>query len=185
VKLIVDTTGPTDQLELDIDTMLEDALDADALFAKVLARICQYVIRNEQSLDSLYVVQLDGDEETGLDVPDDDGVDFTHLKEACQLFWYLSEKDRWIDEGRVFAKVNDHWQYTNFDDIKSEVEDDYHSQYEDCDGPEAFAKQYMEDVCDDLPEHYRSYFDYEAYGEALIQDFEQYEWNGTTYLYSR
>lgn len=185
MKLIIDTTGPTDQLEINIDTMLEDSLDADALFARVLARICQYVIRNEQSLDSFYVVQLDGDDETGLDVPSDTDVDFTHLKEACQLFWYLAKENAWIDEGRVFVRVNENWRYINFDDLKSEVEDNFHTQYEDCDGPREFAKQYMEEVCDDLPEHYAPYFDYEAYGEALIQDFEQYEWNGMTYLYSR
>lgn len=184
MKLIVDTTGPTDQLELDIDTMLEDALDADALFAKVLARICQYVIRNEQSLDSLYVVQLDGDEETGLDVPDDDGVDFAHLKEACQLFWYLSEKDSWIDEGRVFARLNDNWRYVDFDDLKEEVEDNYHTEF-DAGDEAAWAEEYTDEVDLGIPDHLKSYFDYDAYAETLLSDFEQYEWCGKTYLYSR
>lgn len=185
MKLIVDTTGPTDQLELDIDSMVELCEDADALFAVVLARICTYAVRNSQSLDAVFYVQLDGDEETGLDVPDDDGTDFSHLKEACQLFWYLSEKDKWITEGRVFARLDNNWRYVDFSDLKSEVEDDFHTEYEDCDGPAEFAKQYMEDCCDDLPEHYKSYFDYDSYGEALLQDYDQYEWNGTNYLYSR
>lgn len=184
MKLIVDTTGPTDQLTLDIDAYMNSCEDADALFAVVLARICTYVVRNSQTLDDFYVVQLDGDEEEGLDVPDDSATDFTHLREACQLFWYLGEKDQWVDEARVFARINDHWKYTNFDDLKSEVEDDYHTEFDT--GDEAsWAEEYTDEVDLGIPDHLKSYFDYDAYAEALIADFEQYEWNGKTYLYSR
>lgn len=184
MKLIVDTTGPTDQLEINIDTMLESAEDADALFAMVLSRICRYVVHNGQSLDSFYVVQLDGDDESGLDVPDDSASDFTHLREACQLFWYLGERDPWVNEARVFARINDHWKYTNFDDLKEEVEDNYHTEFET--GDEAsWAEEYTDEVDMGIPDHLKPYFDYDKYAEALLDDFEQYEWNGTTYLYSR
>lgn len=184
MKLIVDTTGPTDALSIDIDTMIEECEDADGLFALVLARICRYVHRNSQSLDSFYVVQLDGDEEEGLDVPDDDVPNFTHLREACQLFWYLSERDRWVDEGRIFARLNDNWRYVDFDDLKSEIEDNYHTEF-DAGDEASWAEGYTDEVDLGIPDHLKPYFNYEAYAEALIAGFEQYEWNGTTYLYHR
>jgi antirestriction protein ArdA len=184
MKLIVDTVGPTDQLAIDIDTMIEECEDADGLFALVLARVCRYVHVNSRTLDDFYVVQLDGDDEGGLDVPDDSASDFTHLREACQLFWYLSEKDRWVDEARVFARINDNWKYVDFDDLKSEVEDNYHAEFDT--GDEAsWAEEYTDEVDLGIPDHLKSYFDYEAYAEALIEDFDQYEWDGKTYLYHR
>lgn len=181
MKLIIDTTGPTDQLTLDIDTMLESCDDADALFAFVLGRICRYVHTNGQSLDDFYVVQLDGDVETGLDVPDDSASDFTHLREACQLFWYMHEKDRWVDESRIFARINDHWKYTNFDDLKSEIEDDYSAGFDKGDEDD-WAKEWVEET-EGVPESLMSYIDWDKYAADLLQDYEQYEWDGKIYLY--
>lgn len=184
MKLIVDTVGPTDRYELDIDVLIDSCEDADALFAVVLSRICIYVVRNSQTLDDFYVVQLDGDEEGGLNVPDDSAADFTYLREACQLLWYLNEKDSWVDEGRIFAKINDNWKYTNFDDLKSEIEDDFHAEFDTGDEA-AWAEEYTDEVDFGIPDHLKSYFDYEAYAEALLSDYDQYTWGGKTYLYSR
>lgn len=183
MKLIIDTVGPTDQCEIDISAIIDSCESADTLFAFVLSRICAYVIHNDQTLDDFYVVRLDGDEEECLDVPDDSASDFTNLREACQLFWYLNEKDRWVDEGRVFARINDHWKYTNFDNLKSEIEDEYSAEFDTGDESD-WAQEYAEDT-EGVPDGLMSYIDWDKYASDLLQGYEQYEWNGKTYLYHR
>lgn len=182
MKLVIDTVGPTDPCVIDIDEMLESAKDADQLFAIVLGFVCRYVHINGRSLDDFFVVQMDGDREGGLDVPDDSASDFTHLREACQLFWYMAVDGQRVDEGRIFARVNDHWKYINFDDLSAEIEDSYYTEF-DSGCEEEWAQEWAND-CEGVPEGLMSYIDWKSYARDLLHDYEQYEWNGKVYLYS-
>lgn len=122
----------------------------------------------------------DGRDEMGIS---DDG-DYDWISDAAKLAWYVEhELSSWHEPHALFAKIRgEGWKWTNFDELNS-WEDEYSQEYDG--DAEEFGKNWLYETDGDLPDHLQPYFDYEAYGESLLEGYDQQEWGGMTYLFHR
>lgn len=192
-----DASGTDSQGEFDNKLGLSDLIDNDArvtdvesLHAVIVVTLAEWCIEKGVSLDDAFPLYLYDaeiwDNDTSLRVDAGPDTDFNvWTKELAQLAWYIEGTDsNYVDKDQVFAFLSDnHWKYINFDSLEDEVNDNYHTELTDNDYEE-FAREYMSNfTCESLPAHLEAYFDFEAYGADLVNDFSQLEWNGRTFLY--
>jgi hypothetical protein len=176
-------TGVGD-FSVDVDSAIAESVDATALCAVLLGRLLKQSVSQGCDASDFYVYSLDGDVEKGLMMSHGNSWDFSWLLEVSQFFWYLNEKPSHVDEAQVFACIESRgWSRIDFELLGEAVETGYHREF---DGDhEEFAREYMSDSCESLPDHLESHFDYDSYGESLLEKYEQCEWGGRTFLYIR
>lgn len=182
---LVSTT--VDNKVIDLDLLFGDeccVTDSETLFAALLVKVANWVQYSGGQFSDIYCDTFDGDDETGFDLGVAVGSDFfERLREVALMAWYMKNEGKYVEEARVFAVIeNQHIKYFDFESIQSEVEDDYHGEIED---EEDWARQYLEDTDQALPDGLESYFDYQQFGEDLIRDsFTKVEWCGQEFIYS-
>lgn len=188
MKLYVTSTAIDAGLEVDISWQLNDGCcvtNADQLFCRMLVKICNWVVANGGELSDVYCDSFDGNGETGFDLGLSSGADFfERLREVALLAWYIHEKGTWIEEARIFAVIeNVGLKWFNFEDLESQVEDDYVGEYPD--DAEEWARKWMNETDQAIPESLEQYFDYEQYGKDMLRDAHStVEWNGQRFLYA-
>lgn len=186
-----ETSGTEDfanRIDLSAIAAEDDVLDWEDLRRGIIDELVKWCIEREVDLYDtfpLYLVdaQIWEDPEEYLDVSGD-----TLLKwpeKVAKFAWFVENLPSWIESDQVWAVVdNVHWEYVDFDNLKSFVEDDFHGEflgdYED------FAQEWHENTSDfRLPEHMYHFVDWRSYGESLVSDFSEVRWNDRTFLYYR
>ena len=144
------------------------------------------------SMDDVIVCSISGEssrqDADTLDVPlpDDHGT-FQVLVEQCETLVKLHDiveaNEHSLD--RLLATiVHEEWDSFDFDDTKywdeqlftSFDEDDY----------EEFAKYEMETCDTEIPEHQHKYFDFDQYGQDVLDDdYYHTTFNGVTYVFNK
>lgn len=190
--LTVDAVGHFGNREkIDLTSLVEDseyALDDESFKTILIIAIAQQAIEWGVSFDDMIPLEIYDQEVWESTSSESISVDFSRdwIGEISKLTWFVEYGDKFgMDRDQVFAVLNDtHWMYVDFDDLSSAVEDDYHGEYEG--DAEEFAREWMSNFDEgDLPEHLQSHFDYESYGEALLEDFSKLRWNDRTFLYNQ
>lgn len=189
MKLHITSTKIDNDLVLDSEQLCMDnccVMTGEALFAKLLQRVCYWVTMQGGALSDVYCDTFDGDEEEDFDLGMAAGGGFfERLRDVALLIWYLKNgKATQIDEAQVFAVIeNQGLKWFDFESIKSEVEDNCLGEYPD--DVEEWAIEYLRETGQSLPDGLESYFDYEQFGQDMLRDnYSEVEWNGNTYLYS-
>lgn len=162
------------------DVWMEPSVsDADDLFLAVIHHIALWALENGHGMDVIegFTLDHDGDE---LAIHSEAG-DWTWLKQVCKVVAY-HENDGHVPTNAVLGSIKDAgWKWFNFDSVK-DLEDTYSQEwggdYED------FAKEWMSNVGEDLPEHLEYYFNYQDYGENLIEsDYAIIEFANEEFLF--
>jgi len=174
---------PGDSEGIDLDDLWVHADDADELFELIVVEVAKFADERGIAFGSV----------TGLSFDDDDGEelaiganenDTLWIHEVAKLYSYLQSRGLRAAGGAVLAYIEHvDWRYFDFDTDFRTVESRY---YEEFDGDCAkYAAGRMEEGGNYISEDLESYFDFQAYGEALISDYDQCSWGDTTYLFSQ
>jgi hypothetical protein len=186
MKLNVSSPNIDSDAEFDLDDLMDnmDMVDDEGtLHTALIIEIARWSLEHGQPFDDAYPTYVEDDNGHELWVHGDSQSNPDWIKEVAQFAWFIrQEKDSWVDDDLIFAYVNgEDWRYVDFDRL-SDWQDNYSQEYEG--DAEEFARQWMSDVGDEsLPDHLEPYFDYESYGEAMLNDYNQYEWNDRTFLF--
>ena len=105
----------------------------------------------------------------------------TQWEEIAKLAFWLHENEEEYEYGPVLATLSDSlWKYFDFDDIES-VKDEFSQEFDGDHGE--YAREWLDSTDQKLPEWAEPYFNYDEYGEDLVQGMSEREWAGTTYLF--
>lgn len=123
-------------------------------------------------------------------VKDDDGNELhvsdrkDWIGELSKFAWHVLDESSDSDEWKkYFAYVyNVGWAWFNFDRM-NKIDEEY---FQELEGDiEDFAKGRMAEDGDSIPDYLESHFDYESYGESLLEDYSRCEWNYVEYLFTK
>lgn len=172
-----------DARKIDLSRLMEldVCLDEDVLQTLIVIEVARWALELGTSFDGVYPMYIHDDNDIELDAGSSDNPDW--IKEVAQFAWFVEQgSDSWVDSDQIFAVVDGvGWKWVDFDNLDDAVTDEYRSEF---DGDyEEYAKEWMSEIDDGLPDHLEPYFDYEAYGEAMVQELNEYKWNGRTFLY--
>jgi hypothetical protein len=156
--------------------------DADGLKLEILHAMALWAMEKDYSLDKVTGFTFDHDSDE-LEISGD-SKSWDWLTEVCQLVEFIKGNKHFCPDNAIFARIKDvRWEYFDFNHDLQSAEDEY---YQEWDGNhEEFAKEYMSSTDGDIPDHLQSYFDYASFGEALVDDFDQLEFAGDEFLFSR
>lgn len=184
-KLFVQNYYNGEYTEIDLDSawMDQDVIDADSLFQVLIVKISIWALENDHLLKDIVGYTLDeGSDELAL--PQTPG-DLTWLMEVSKLVaWRHTPTKHYMPDGALMARINDiGWKFFDFDSDLQEAEDMYSQEF---DGDYAeYAREYMENCGEGLSEWAEPYFNYEEYGEDLVDGYDRVEWDNQEYLFHR
>lgn len=157
-----------------------DVIDADTMFLAVIHHIALWAMEGDHSMDDIkgFTLDNDGDE---LEIDSDAG-NWTWLKNVCQVVEYTEDRKNYLPTNAILASIkNEGWKWFDFDSLK-DLEDTYSQQFYG-DYTE-FAKEQMSSLDENLPEHLEYYFNYQDYGEHLIEsDYEKLDFADEEFLF--
>ena len=185
MELSFTANGVDNQTTVDLDDLIDNydmVVDADTMHTALVVQVAQWALEQGVGFDDLYPQFIQDDNSNELWVHGDSQSNPDWIKEVAQFAWFIrQEKDSWVDDDLIYAWVEgEGWQYCDFDSLKDY--EDYYSQEYDGDAEE-FGRNWLHEVGEGLSDDLDRYFDYEAYGEDLLNSYQQYTWNGTTYLF--
>jgi len=172
-------------VKLDISALLgqDDVTDADTLHSAIVVEVAKWALQHGTAFNEVYPMYLHDGEIWEDDAPKvDAGPDSdTWTMEVAQFAWYV-EVDETYNRDQAFAVLNNgHWQYFDFDDVAAQVCDDCRGEFEG--DYDAFGRERMAEVEQDMPAHLEEYFDFEDYGRDQVNEYAQVTWNDRTFLY--
>ena len=179
----VDTGSYNEGTGLDLDDVWAepDVFDEETFKLAILFHIALWAKDSDYSnltLDRVvgFTLDNDGDE---VEIKSEMG-DWTWLDNVVDLYVYLQAKP-YLEANMFLACIkNEDWDSFNWDNL-DHVEDTFHREW---DGDyEEFAREWMDDVGEDLPEHLAHHFDYDAYGRDLIESYDRVEFANEEYLF--
>ena len=140
------------------------------------------------TMDDVIVVEIVSEGSDTLDppLPDNHGT-FAALVEQCETLVKLHDiveaNEHSLD--RLLATiVHEEWDSFDFDDTKY-WDDEFFTSFDE-DDYEAFAKYEMETCDTEIPEHQHKYFDFDRYGQDLLDDdYYHTTFNGVTYVFNK
>lgn len=179
-----ETNEYNDGTGLDLDEVWDEpgVFDADTLKLAVLHHIALWAMEQDISMDRIvgFTFDNDGDE---LDIEATAG-NWTWLTEVCQLVEFIKGNKHYCPDNAIFARIKDiGWKFFDFDSDLQGAEDEY---YQEFDGDyKEFARDQMDNCGESIAEHLEYHFDYESYGESLVEDYDRVEFASEEFLFSR
>lgn len=165
-------------VSFDLDNLFEHVVAEKDMIARLETRI--RTVARLAGVDVDYVhfddVQFEGHDIT----PTDDAIE---RAADVAKFWNWAEGSREWEYLPIIARIYvDNWKYIDFDNLGNEM-DNYFIEFSEGDY-EGFAKCLVEDCLIDGPgEGWDYYVDWEAKGEDMASDYQQFDYEGTTYLF--
>ncbi len=174
--------GGWDEIDLEALVKGDNVTDEASAHTALVIKVAQFAISVGVSFDEVKPEHIDDGSGEDLEVSGDDD----WVLEVAQLAYLLKAGlDRWDDEDKYYAYINGNgWKWTDFDTLKSDVEDNFHEEVEDDDYEEFGRKQMAERESDPIADHLEKYFDFEQYGQDEADEYNSYEWNGKTFLFN-
>lgn len=171
-----------DHSGLDLDDLYDesDGTEED-IRTLIILNVAQFAIDRNLKFDQVTPMTIDIDSNE-LDI---DSMGDGWMSEVARLLVHVKSSRHCMPTEALLARIADiRWQCFDFDtDLENLCENLYSQELEG--SAEDFGKQYMEETDQGIPEHLEAYFDYEAYGQALIDDYDTADWGYATYLFSR
>lgn len=174
---------------IDIDDFLQSqAADDVNTLAPAFARRVLFKFRNDlvAGLDPMNIefetYVTDASEDIEIDSSDSW---VSQIRDILELVSWVNDKltGRYCDDlsvNKVYAQLSDDWSGNiggDYNYLVNNVTDVY-----DIGEEEEFARNWLDNTEGDLPEYLQPYFDYQAYGETLVNDRASIDWEGRTYL---
>ncbi|UVD39742.1 ArdA-like antirestriction protein [Streptomyces phage RosePharie] len=179
-----ETNEYNDGTGLDLDDVWDEpsVLDAESLKLAVLHHIALWALEQDISMDTVvgFTFDHDGDE---IEIEAKPG-DWTWLDEVCLIVEFIKGNKHYCPDNAIFARIKDiGWKFFDFDTDLQTAEDEY---YQEFDGDyKEFARDWMDNVGESIAEHLEYHFDYESYGESLVEDYDRIEFASEEFLFSR
>lgn len=180
----VHETGVYNTGGLDLDDLWDemDGTDADAFFEVLVCKVALFAIEQNVRFGAVvgFTFDHDGDEMEIYQAQDD----ATWIREVAQLVEFIKSNQRGAPDGAIFARVNDlGWHYVDFSSDLKTMGDGYYGEFSG--DYEEHAREYMENCGEELLDQHEYYFDYRAYGENLVDEFDRCAWADQEYLFTR
>lgn len=178
----VDIVDKYSNEDIDISELfaLDHVTDSDELATALKLAVAKVAIDYNVGFDKIDPDYIEGDDSSdGLSIIATPGIAW--VEEVAKFAWHvLNDPDN--DEGVYFAYVsNEHWNQFDFDDM-SDIDDNFQREF---DGDYAdYAREWMSEMGESLPDHLENHFDYEAYGESLLDGENVIEWGYCKYIFS-
>lgn len=182
LKLYVDCPeGEQEEIGLDDIWIHSDVVDEDSMHALLVHHIALWALENGNRLDDITGLTVDDEDGNELVITAESG-DHSWIREVVKLYmWLIDDKHRCGDEAILAYVDNTGWKWFDFDDFQT-PEDEYCQEF---DGDYAeYARETMSDQGESLDERLERYFDYEEYGQHLVDGYNLVEWNGSQFLFS-
>lgn len=185
MKIHVSSPNIDTDADFDLDDLMDNldmVVDMETLHTALIIEIARWSLEHGAPFTDAYPTYVEDDNGNELWVHGDFTSNPEWIKEVAQFAWFIrQEKDSWVDDDLIYAYVNgEDWRYVDFDSLK-DYEDNYSQEYDG--DAEEFGRNWMYECGEGLPDNLEPYFDYERYGEDLLEGYNQYEWNGNTYLF--
>lgn len=167
-------------LEIDLDVLykLDWVLGADDLEEAIMVAVSESLIKHGVGMSEVNFDWIEDSDAGVFSFPAE-----VELGDIAKFVWHLLNESMGYERGKYFAYVDGvGWKWVNFDNLNT-IYEMFHSEY-DGDAGE-FAREHMENVGETIPGWMESYFDYDSYGEALLEDYDVFEWEGQQYVFSR
>lgn len=177
------------KIDLDFISGRTDVYSVETFHSALVVRVANATLRAGADPNDTYPLFIYDQEiwescesDRGIDAgPSDDLGAWT--KEVAQFAWYVLQ-DEPNKKDQAFAYLdNNHWQYVDFDVLDDEIEENYLAEAPA--SPEEYARDHVADHGESVPDYIAEHVDWGALGEELLSDMEQYEWNGSTFLYTQ
>lgn len=149
------------------------------LFQDILFRIALWAIGVDRTLDEVtgFTLDHDGGE---LEIKAEGSNHWGWLSEVAKLVFF--DQTSHVPTNATLGYIeNEGWDSVNFDCLARDIEDNYSQEYEG--DYTDFAHQHMSDVGEEIPDHMEKYFDYESYGETLVDGYNRVEFANEEYLF--
>lgn len=180
---IQDPDGENKEIDLDDVWAHADVIDEDSMHALLVNVIAVWALENGNRFDDITPLTVDDDEGQELEIHQETTNPHLWIREVVQLYLHLLSDKHYCEDEAILAYVdNQGWKWTDFDSDLEQAEDEYYSEF---DGDyDEYAREYLSNNGEGIPEHMEKYFDYEEYGEALVDDFDRCEWGSREFLFS-
>lgn len=171
-----------DGLDLDDVWSELETEDEQSLFESLVCHVAQFAI--DQNVRFGEVVGMtfdaDGDEVEITETPDDS----TWIREVAQLVTHIKSNKHYAPDGAIFGRIKDlGWEYVDFSSDLETMENEYSQEYGG--DPDEFAREEMDALGQSIDEEIDRYFDYDSYGESLLDGYDRVEWAGSEYLFQQ
>jgi hypothetical protein len=181
LKLYVECLmGEKQEIDLDDVWIHPDVVDEDSMHALLVHHIALWALSNGNRLNDISGLTVDDEDGNELVIGHDAG-SMDWIREVTQLYMWLIDDKHYAPDEAILAYVdNAGWKWFDFDDFQT-PEDEYCQAF---DGDYAeYAKETMSNQGESLEEHLERHFDYEEYGQYLIDDYSLVEWGGSQFLF--
>ena len=180
---VQDKDGETKEIDLDDVWIHPDVVDEDSMQDLLVNVIAVWALENGDTFDDITPLTVDDDEGQELEI--DQASDQPHLwiREVVQLYMWLNCDKHYMPDEALLAYVDTQgWKWTDFDSDLQSAEDEYHSEFTG--DYDEYAREYMSDCGDGIPEWAEPYFDYAEYGEVIVDGYDRCSGGSKEFLVS-
>ncbi|WAB09319.1 ArdA-like antirestriction protein [Streptomyces phage Stella] len=181
---VTDPDGEHKEIDLGDVWAHADVIDEDSMHAMLVNVIAVWALENGNRFDDITPMTVDDDDGQELEIHQEDTNRHLWIREVVQLFMHLLSGQHYCDDEAILAYVDDQgWKWTDFESDLESAEDGYHGEF---DGDyDEFAREYMSDMGESLDDHLESHFDYESYGESLVDGYDRCSWGSREFLFNQ
>lgn len=181
---VQDPDGENKEIDLGAVWIHGDVIDEDSMVGLLVHEIAVWALENGNRFDDIVPLTVDDDDGQELEIHQEDTNPHLWIREVVQLYMWLDCDKHWCEDEAILARVDDiGWKWFDFDSDLQEAEDMYYSEFSG--DYDEFARESMENCGDSIPEWAEKYFDFEEYGEDLVDDYDRVSWGGREFLFSR
>ena len=184
LKLFIQSYRTGDYSELDLDDLWihPDVIDEDSFHALLVHEIALYALDQEISFSEVQGLTID--DEDGQELSMKSEADMVWIREVAQLYVFLLSDKHYCDDEAILAYIdNSGWAWVDFDSDLQDAEDKYYTEFSG--DYEEFARERMDDSGESLSETHERYFNFEEYGEDLVNDWSRCEWGSREVLFEQ
>ncbi|AWN05158.1 ArdA-like antirestriction protein [Streptomyces phage Vorvolakos] len=182
---VQDQDGEHTEIDLDDVWIQSDVIDEESFHGALVAKIATWALERGSSFDDISGLTVDDDEGQELEIHNETGENrHSWILEVVQLYMWLNCDKHYCEDEAILARVDDiGWKWFDFDSDLQEAEDMYSQEF---DGDYAeYAREYMDGCGESLSEWAEKYFDYEEYGEDLVDGYDRVSWGSREFLFSQ
>lgn len=174
-----------ENLEIDLgDVWIHpDVIDEDSMVGLLVHKIALWALENGNRFDDIVPLTVDDDDGQELEIHQEDDNPHLWIREVVQLYMWLDCDKHWCPDEAILGYVdNQGWKWTDFDSDLQNAEYEFHQEF---DGDyEEYARKWMSETGEGLPDHLEYHFDYSSYGESLVDGYSRVSWGYKEFLFS-
>lgn len=175
-------SGDYKEIDLEDVWIHPDVIDEDGMHAALVNEVALYALGEGISFTDVRGLTID--DEGGHELSMKSEADMVWIREVAQLYVFLLSDEHYCDDEAILAYIdNSGWQWVDFDSDLQDAEDKYYTEFNG--DYEEFARERMDDSGDSFSETHERYFNFEEYGEDLVNDWSRCEWGSREFLFDQ